>query len=298
MMFEKFLSEQNQSVRKYWNEMDEIGRSRKVDVDSAWDKVYSRLENDNLLHKKRILSNPVFRIAASIIIIIGLTLTGLYIGSNVFNNTPLNTITAGVDQKNISVTLPDGSEVFLNRNSSIEYPDEFNQKERTVKLNGEAFFDIKKDESRPFTIDAGNAKVTVLGTSFNVNTADEKVEVYVTTGRVMLNSNDGKHSITLNPGDIGSLSDNSVASKVNTDPNYISWKTEVLRFEGDNLAKVISDLKKVHNINIEVENEDINKLRFTSVFNKQSPDTIIRIICTTFNLQYSKEENIYFLDNK
>ena len=298
MMFDEFLSGQNQSIQKYWKEMDEIGRSKNVDVDKAWNKLYDRLEGDKLIKKNNILSKPVFRIAASVLLIIGLTFTGLYIGTNGFERSDTNTIIAGMEQKNVEVILPDGSTVFLNRNSKIEYPDKFDRQTRTVKLQGEAFFDIERDASRPFTVDAGTANITVLGTSFNVNTGNNRVEVYVTSGKVMLSNNKGSQSITLEPGDVGSIFDNSASKIVNTDLNYLSWKTEILRFEGDSLMKVITDLKRVHNINIEIESDDINKLRVTSVFDNQLPDTIIRIICTTFNLEYKKEGDIYFLDTK
>ena len=298
MMFDEFLSGQNQSIQKYLKEMDDIGRSRNVDVDKAWNKLYNRLEGDKLIRKNSTLFNPVFRIAASVILIIGLTFTGLYIGTNSFEKNNINTITAGIEQKNLEVTLPDGSKVVLNRNSKIEYPDKFNRKTRSVKLQGEAFFDIEPNTNRPFIVDAGTANITVLGTSFNVNTGNNGVEVFVTSGKVMLSSNTGNQSITLEKGDVGSILDNKATKMANTDPNYLSWKTEILRFEGDYLGKVLNDLKRVHNINIEVQSEEISNLRFTSVFDNQSPDTIIRIICTTFNLEYYKEGNIYFLDKK
>lgn len=297
-LFDEFLAGQNQSTQKYWKEMDDIGKRKDVDVDKAWNSLYNRLEEDKLIGKNNIFFNPVFRVAASVIIIIGLTFTGLYIGTNGFERSDTNTITAGIEQKNVEVILPDGSKVFLNRNSKIEYPDKFERQTRKVKLYGEAFFDIEPDPGKPFIVDAGTANITVLGTSFNVNTGNNRVEVYVTSGKVMLSSNTGNQSITLEKGDIGSIHDNYASKTANTDPNYLSWNTEILIFEGDSLGKVLHDLKRVHNINIEIQSEEISNLRFTSVFDNQSPDTIIRIICTTFNLEYIKEGNIYFLDKK
>jgi len=298
IMFDEFLSGQNQPVKKYWTEMDEIVRSEKVNTDKAWNKLYKRLEGDGLIQKKNIFRSDAFRIAASVIIIIGLSFTGLYIGTNGFEKSSNNIITAGINEKNIIVDLPDGSTVILNRNSSIEYPDKFEGQTRTVKLEGEAYFDIQHDATIPFIVDAEEGNVTVLGTCFNVNTTSNKIEVLVTSGKVILKSNIGESSVTLEPGDLGLISDHSASKTINNDPNYLSWKTELLVFEGDSLGKVITDLKRVHNINIETENDDIRNLRVTSVFDNQSPDTIIRIICTTFNLEYYKEGDKYFLDTK
>jgi len=297
-MFDDFLSGQKQAVQKYWMEMDVTVKNEKVDTDKAWNKLYKRLKTDKLIRGRNIFRTTAVRIAASVIIIIGLTFTGLYIGTNIFEKSNDNITTAGMNQKNVRVELPDGSTVFLNRNSSIRYPGKFEGRTRSVKLEGEAYFDIRNDASRPFTVDAGEANITVLGTSFNVNSGNNRVEVLVTSGKVMLKSNRGEESVTLEQGDFGLVADNSALKTHNDDPNYLSWKTNVLIFEGDSLGKVISDLKRVHNINIETENDEIRNLRVSSVFDNQSPETIIRIICTTFNLEYYKEGDKYFLDTK
>ena len=89
--------------------------------------------------------------------------------------------------------LPDGSKIFLNRNSEFSYRSNFGKHRRDVKLTGEAFFEIAPDASKPFIIDAGKAKVKVVGTSFNVitNNSESAVEVFVKTGKVMLSDNSG-----------------------------------------------------------------------------------------------------------
>ncbi|MFP4488474.1 MAG: FecR family protein [Bacteroidales bacterium] len=300
MIAEEFLFGQDQSAQKYWKEMDEIKeKSEKADVNKAWEKLYNRLDSDKLIKgaKRNILTEPAFRIAASIILIIGLSVTGIYYLAEGFGNGRTRVITAGADHKNVRVDLPDGSVAFLNRESNLEYPNRFGKESRTVKLEGEAFFEIGHEADRPFIIDAGKANITVLGTSFNVNTNNNSVEVFVTEGKVMLESADKLNSLTIEPGDIGSITDNSASKDINIDPNYLSWKTEILKFDGDSLGKVFSDLQKVYNIDIELEDEAINERRLTStsIFNKQSPETIIRIICTTFSLEYDKQGNVFYL---
>lgn len=296
--FNEFLSQQDEAVQKYWMEMNEIGRGKKADTDKAWDKLYGRLQAEKMIPGKKFPFTRSLRIAASIIIIMGLAFTGLYIGLTNSGKNNENIILTDAGQKNVRVDLPDGSTAYLNRNSSITYPDKFDSQSRTVKLEGEAYFDIESDNTRPFTVNAGDADVTVLGTSFNVNTGNNRVEVLVTSGEVLLKSHAGEESVTLEQGDLGLLSDQAASKRLNNDPNYLSWKTELLVFEGDSLGKVIKDLKRVHNINIETENNEIRNLRVTSVFDNQSHETIIRIICTTFNLEYYKEGDKYILDTK
>ncbi len=117
------------------------------------------------------------------------------------------TIAAGNDEKNIKVELPDGSTIFLNRNSQLSYRSNFNGRGRNVNLKGEAFFEIAPDATKPFIIDAGNARVRVVGTSFNVITrnSESAVEVYVKTGKVLLSDNSGSKELALDPGYIGTM---------------------------------------------------------------------------------------------
>ena len=83
--------------------------------------------------------------------------------------------------------------------------------------------------------------------------------------------------------------------ELNSNANYLSWKTEVLVYEGQNLETVFDDLYRVHNINVEVDNKSILESTLNTTFDNQSADTIIRIICTTFNLNFSKEGDVYLL---
>ena len=110
--------------------------------------------------------------------------------------------------------MPDGSTIFLNRNSEFSYRSNFGDRSRNVILTGEAFFEIAPDASKPFIIDAGNARVRVVGTSFNVITSNSEsaVEVFVKTGKVMLSSNSGSESIALDPGYIGTM-DSEISGK-------------------------------------------------------------------------------------
>ena len=103
--------------------------------------------------------------------------------------------------------MPDGSRIFLNRNSEFSYRSNFGDRNRNVTLTGEAFFEIAPDAAKPFIIDAGNARVKVVGTSFNVitNNSRSAVEVFVKTGKVMLSNNSGSKSMALEPGYVGTM---------------------------------------------------------------------------------------------
>ena len=135
------------------------------------------------------------------------------------------TATTGNDEKNLRVTLPDGSSVILNRNTRLSYRSNFGRSGRNVSLDGEAFFEITPDKSNAFTVDAGKAMIKVLGTSFNVitNNDESAVEVFVETGHVMLYDESGSQNIMLDPGFVGTLSQKSSKKKLNDNPNYMAW---------------------------------------------------------------------------
>ena len=193
--------------------------------------------------------------------------------------------------------MPDGSTVTLNRSSQIKFPDSFDNDIRKVELKGEAFFDIKGDPSRPFIVDAGNATVRVLGTSFNVNTSNDnnEIEVFVKTGRVLLTTPDNLNEITLEPGFIGRIKDNVPYRMKNNNANYMSWNTEVLTYDGTILEQVIKDIKRVHNISVEVTDSSILEHKITTEFNNNSPEAIIQLICNSFSLTFEKKGETYYL---
>ena len=296
-----FLDKKGLEIKNYWKNMKNSRGKEKVNVDKAWQHLLNRLEKDKLIKsKKEVFFKPAYllRIAAAVIILATLTFTGKYIISNHF--LPSKSVVATSSfEKNRIIELSDGSFITLNRDSKVSFPDKFNSRRRKVKLTGEAFFEISPDFDRPFIIDAGNGKVTVLGTSFNVITDNGKneVEVLVASGRVTVVSEDGARSLTLEPGELGVINNNTSSSMVNTDINYLAWNTEILTYEGTRLEDVFSDLQRVYNISVEVDNNDILNRQLTSVFNNESAETIIRTICLSFNLKFEKKDGIYYLSN-
>ncbi len=296
-----FLDDRGLEIKNYWKNMKNSRGEEKVNVDKAWEHLSNRLEEDKLIRsKKEVIFKPVYllRIAAAVIIMATLTFTGKYIISNHYLSLKSVVATSSVE-KNRVIELSDGSFITLNRDSKVSFPDKFNSRRRKVKLTGEAFFEISPDSDRPFIIDARNGKVTVLGTSFNVITDNGKneVEVLVASGRVMVVSEDGARSLTLEPGELGVINNNTSSSMVNTDINYLAWNTEILTYEGAKLEDVFSDLQRVHNISVEINNNDILNRQITSVFDNESAETIIKTICLSFNLRFEKKDGIYYLFN-
>lgn len=305
ILLSQFSEDDGAETVSYWKKIGtQPDREDKPDVDRAWNKLSSRLKSDGLIPSPaepatRTLWPALLRIASVVLVIVTLGISaGLIYKSGTFARK--TTIATTADEKNKLITLPDGSSIWLNRNSELSYRESFGKKKRNVTLRGEAFFEIAHNADLPFTVDAGKARVRVVGTSFNVITenGNNEVEVFVKTGRVMLSGNSGENAVMLDPGFVGITGGSKPVKILNDNINYMSWKEERLEYTGQTLDVVFRDLKRVYNIDIIAGDSTITENTWTSPIDSQSPETIVRIICASFNLNYSKEGNVYHLSEK
>jgi len=287
-----------------WEELRKMGGNSDIDVDKAWNKVLSRINEPGKTDIKvpaKIVSlrTNLMKIAAVAIVILGLGMAGLYITQQGILSKKIS-VTTDINQKNLEVTLPDRSIVILNRETILSYRANFGKRDRNVALSGEAFFDIEPDRDNPFIINAGKAKVKVVGTSFNVITSnpDSAVEVFVKSGQVMLSDNSGNKTLLLDPGYVGKIDSKISDKSINNDPNYLAWNTGMLIYDGQTLDIVFRDLKRVYNLDIVADDPSILDEIWTAPINNQAQETIIRLICYSFNLGYKKDGNVYHLSKK
>ncbi len=291
----RLLISEEEDIMKKWNDLRYTDNDI-IDVDKAWENLNGRIEAEKpviaLPMQRRSFFQTFARIAAMVIIVAGIGWLTFEVAAP-----EKMTITSSDDERNIEVLLADGSKVYLNRDSRLTYPEAFGRNSRKVSLEGEAFFDIAPDASKPFIIDAGKATVRVLGTSFNVMTDNghNEVEVYVSTGKVLLTSADGAQSVTLDPEYVGKVSPVGSSQARNTNVNYLSWHTDMLVYDGERLEVVFEDLRRTFNISITAGDQAINDYRLTSPFERQPHDTIIKLICTTFHLPSVGGEGTYTL---
>jgi ferric-dicitrate binding protein FerR (iron transport regulator) len=224
------------------------------------------------------------RMAAAVLLLIA----GSWITYLIYNPTA-ETLTVAATQSILTDTLPDASVVTLNKNSSISYSSSFSGKERRVKLKGEAFFNVTPDKKKPFLIDVEDVTVKVVGTSFNVKNKNGKTEVIVETGIVQVMY---KNKVTeLKPGEkllIGEVDSTVTKEKVN-DHLYNHYRTREFECDGTPLWKVVEVLNEAYDTNIVIERQVAKQLQLTTTFNNNSLESILDIICQTFNLTVEKQ---------
>lgn len=289
-----------EAFRVIWEQSADLPQTVPVNTDAAWQKVQKRLQTSSHevvvrpLHNRRATSNWLFRFAASVVLLFGLGwVVYLY-----FIPSKVAMIALTTQNFQLEKTLPDGTLVFLNANTQLSYPAEFEGNTREVSLKGEAFFNVKPDATKPFVIQANGTAVKVLGTSFNVKAYDANVQVLVETGKVAFGTT--KKQVFLTPGETARFeakSDTIVKAKALT-KNDLAYKTKIFLFEETPLSEVIKSLGEAYQIEIMLKNKRIRTCKLTATFENQNLDTILANLAETFELTIEKQEGKILLDGK
>jgi transmembrane sensor len=268
-----------------------------VNVDLAWKKVKKQLAVHEQSSTPKIIplrrsSFMVWRVAASVLVMVGLGWLGYQFLQPV--RKPEIAKVIKTQQNTLEQTLPDGTKVYLNQHSTLTAAADFNDETRTVTLEGEAYFDVKRDETRPFVIKANGTEVRVLGTSFNVRAYDKRVRVAVTSGKVQFSSAKAKTLL---------LKDESAAVEADTiiklpeiNLNELAYRTRVFVFDKTNLSDVVASLREGYQADIRLSSRHLAKCQLTARFEKESLDATLTVIAETLNLKVVRRGNAILLD--
>jgi ferric-dicitrate binding protein FerR (iron transport regulator) len=286
-------------LKNNWESTGNEGGKIRVDTDQAWLNLRSRLENDGLLSDqsgkagRKFVITPVMRAAAAVVLLVGLAIISYLVLAPDSGGVRLAASTT--DHQELGIALPDGSAVDLNVHSEIEYrlmPSGI----RSVKLSGEAWFNVNHDPDHPFIVEAGNGVISVTGTSFNVRTNPQRdrIEVYVASGSVLFQkARKEDEALSLSPGTMGILEENRLEEEKSVDINYLAWKTRKLTFRQTPLGEVADVLNRTYGINIRFDNEKLEDCLFNTTFDQQPVDSIMKVIQIAFGLELEQENNTF-----
>lgn len=211
------------------------------------------------------------------------------------------TIASGSSQKNI--TLPDGSHVTLNTNTTFAYPEVFKEGRREVWLNsGEAFFDVVENPRVPFVVFTETTSTEVVGTSFNIRAVNPaRTEVNVITGTVYFNASKSrqKEKIALHAGKSGAFHNREQRmEKFDSDPNSIAWMTRQLEFKDAPLIDVFNTVENYFGVSIHTPDSSILSCRFRGSFKDAKLAEIFEVISFSLDLTFSKVGKNYTVSGK
>jgi ferric-dicitrate binding protein FerR (iron transport regulator) len=286
-------------LQKIWDTTGDFYKQNtpSVNTESAWQKVKAQLPkeakvvaldspkiNQQTKTIKPVSASRVWQVAASVAVLIGL---GWWIFTR--ENTPkIAEIEAFASQsKTAEMSLPDGSKVFLNKNSEVKYPKEFAAKERKIEFKGEAFFEVKANLKQPFRIQTDNFEVEVLGTAFNVQTAENTVTVK--EGRVKVSRNQQQIILTANEKAGFNPQTQQLEKMQNQNPNYLAYKTKVLVFKETTLAEAVRQINALYQSNVTWTNPTLENCMLTVKFENQDLTTILNIIAETLELKITHQ---------
>lgn len=270
------------------------------DTDAAWNKVRKKIAEERghvvPLYKNRSFFNQPLRIAAGIIILLGVAYAAYQ-----WTTPAIQTLALVSGQATKTDTLPDGSTAFLNKRSELTY--EFNPRKKTRKvvLKGEAYFSVKHEAGKPFIIEAEDILVRDIGTEFNLKAYPDKdtIEIIVMHGEVQFyTKNDEGLNLQAGEKAIYTKSSKKFYRIEKPDTNALAYKTKVFSFNNTDLKSVVNLLNEVYNSKIKLANEKLFNCRLTANFKEDNASIIAEVIAETMGLTITRKDDQIILDGK
>ncbi len=256
-------------------EVPALGEERKKNLWVAIDKATSEAETKQLPLRRRLTWS--WAVAASI----ALLLAAGWWWTNSSVDTPLMVSTERT--KTLKEALPDGSMVTMNAGSNITYVPANWQRERTILLEGEAFFEVEK--GTPFIVKTPLGQVEVLGTSFNVEAREGIFRVNCYTGKVKVTTSAGETTI-LTPQEGTFLQNGKLQIRTINNQNDIAWQDQIHHFDNVPLAEVFAALERQYAIAVQYP-ADIGKRQYAGFFKSNDLEQALQTVCWPLNLQFS-----------
>ncbi len=250
--------------------------------------------NNNTIFIRKIYKNW-YKIAATIALMIMLSL-GFYYVSQRKNFQHFSTF----EGQKKEIVLDDGTKIWLNSFSKLEFPKNFKKNKREIQLQGEAYFEVAVKDPQPFIVHTKNSIVKVVGTLFNINsnTYDSSIVVTVLSGKVEFYENKNEaNKIVLEKNSAGILALNKTTplKMINNNMNFLAWKTGVLTFENDSLTKVISDLEKYYKKEIVFKDIVPDDYSLNVSFVNLSLEEVMNIVAGTFDFSFIIKNDKFYL---
>ncbi|MDD2960701.1 MAG: DUF4974 domain-containing protein [Muribaculaceae bacterium] len=292
-------TEADSDCRKVWNETD--AEIDKMLSDEIWSSVKSEISPVPKLaipSKFKMQSTFIrrFKIVATICAIVcsSVLLSVLY-GDNISalweGDAKIYSFEVQSGQK-ASMQLADGTVVWLNSASKLTFDDNYNDDDRIVNLEGEAYFDVAKNQNKKFVVKCNGVEVEALGTSFNVKAylADGYITTTLAKGKVKVSSE--KEDVYLSPSEqaIYNIKDKEIRKDAVSNIALADfWLSDSLVFDGVTLESLSHTIERMYGVKIMIRDKSLNNVTFTGTIKNNSLPNIFHLISLTYPLKYSME---------
>jgi transmembrane sensor len=283
-----------QSLEKDWDSILVGDTGHEVDLSHLLDRIHHsirRIESERMQKPLKKFIRIYSKIAASLILPVllsGLAIIG-YLNqryNSALNEKISTTIFAPMGSR-VTFDLPDGTKGFLNSGSRLSYTLPFIGK-RKLKLEGEAWFEVKHDEKHPFIIAAGNSTVKVVGTSFNLSSYPHEnyIEVVLKEGKVDFFAKKNDNKVTIQPSERLVFQKGQIRKTIVDPAKYEAWTEGKLVFRSDPMAEVARRIERWYNINIVIEDRELDKYTFRATFQDDKLEDVLKYLSLTSPISY------------
>jgi len=290
-------SQKEKEEVQLWIEKDEKNRQEFLSLRTLYDIILGNLsektskssQNKNAGRNSLII---FIQIAASILITFGFSYY-LFSKNDPKENVIMQTLNIPAGQR-AELILTDGTKVWLNALTTLTFPNKFDENSREVYLDGEAYFDVKSDSDKMFTVKTKDYLVNVLGTEFNV-TAYSKKRIFETSllkGSVEIVSRENQEKILLEPGNRSYFkNDRFIVSSIENYDHFL-WTQGILSFDHERMEDIFEKLELYYDIKIVNDNKKINDMRYTVKFRiKDGVEHAMNVLKIPTNLNYKKDND-------
>ncbi len=291
-------------LKRAWKYSEVKDSEHKFNVDKAWDKFKQRTDFETASTKSTVnINRKAYRriafyvsgIAASLIILFGL----FFVFNNDESNQDFVNYYAASVQADNAYVLPDGTEMYLNKDSKVRYPEEFGDDFRKVNFGGEAFFNVAHNPDKPMIIATGGVRIKVLGTSFdlcNCPNSDE-ISLYLETGKVLFYSVNPKteevlESVIVLPGQkaVYNKKEGTIFKSDIDNYNHMVWKTGVLDFVATPMPEVLKVISNAYRVDF-MTDVPIDSMIVTARYENENPESIMEALSIIFDIDYNIEND-------
>ncbi|WP_316814927.1 FecR family protein [Pedobacter nyackensis] len=277
---------------KLWNSSKNLAPQSTISENEAW----LRFKQKTVAYKQPAVKNlnPIkkwLKIAAVLFVIAA--------GWSVYSIlSPVSYTSFSAGNKVATKMLPDGSELTLNKNSSVSYASNFKNNRSIHLKQGDVFFNVVHDKTKPFIIEIDEVSVLVVGTSFNIKHLNDQTEVIVETGVVKVSL--GTEEISLQKGEkvVISKSSTKLIKAQNTDQLYDYYRSNEFVTNNTPLSRLLEVFNEAYGANIIINDETIKNLTINTTFKTTaSLETNLQVICRTLDLTLIRNQNQIILSN-
>ena len=274
------------------------------DVDREWERLFSSIEKKTITKMKtRRLFLQYMKYAAAVVLGIGISLSTLYLTNQENLSTVGNYKLVTSKGEKSYLQLPDGTRVWLNSCTTLEYAENYGHSNRSIYLDGEAYFEVAKNKDLPFVVKANGIDVKAIGTAFNVSAYMEDSQLTTTlfNGKVAVQPTLTKQEVLLEPNQVA-VYDKS-RNKIEVVPYdkklFAQWRGGFLSFEMMYLQDITKLLERNYNVVFRYENQGIKKLRFSGSFrNNEDLSEILNVIKTNTGIRYQILKDTIVISSK